>query len=260
MGNAMYGEALGHRFLSRGLAEMNNLLPWDKVETIVGSRGDHQDTRVLEIGCGEGRFLMELRREFRDIEIFGVNKHPWAVMKGTESLRAVSQHYQTFHERELERIAYPQVFFTDASRLPFAADYLDLIVSQECFHLVEEKAEAIEEIIRTLKPGGVAHIHLDSVPVPHSEDCKLPTPRLVIFDKGEIVPIDAIINARAQGVATAKLSVLPNADSSQKVMLSIQKQRAGNVELGLETLDVLPPTFYDGLARMQYGTRTAYRA
>lgn len=251
-------DTLGQAWLSRGLQEMNERLAGVNIQDILRAHWRRDDARVLEIGCGEGRLLMELRRDFRNIEIFGLNKQPWPAMTGSESLKDAARYFALFDEADLEHITYPKIFFADAAQLPFESEFFDLIVSQACFHFVEEKVVAIEEIVRALRPGGAAHIHLDSVPFPLSDDCKLPTPRLVIFRQGEVVSIETLLNEKGQGTISAALKVTHDEHGRQRILLSIQKLAPGTIALQLKKVDSLAPTFYDGCGELQYGTRTVY--
>ncbi len=48
--------------------------------------------------------------------------------------------------------------FADAHRLPFRDDYADIIVSRGSYHFWDDKRQGFSEIMRVLKPGGVAWI------------------------------------------------------------------------------------------------------
>jgi hypothetical protein len=64
---------------SHSLKELNQkLLPFDLV-TIIQEVHDRnrllgEKTRVMEIGTGNGRVLMELKRRFPEVEFYGINK------------------------------------------------------------------------------------------------------------------------------------------------------------------------------------------
>lgn len=257
LGNST-SDGLGHPCLSRGLAEMNDRLAGEAIHEILTKIGLGGDIRVLEIGCGEGRLLMELRQQYSNVKLFGVNKSPWAAMTGADSLKAVAKHFNIFDEAELSRICLPTVVFADAAKLPFDSEYFDLIVSQACLHWVEDKVGAIQEIIRTLRPGGVARIHLDSIPKGSSDDCALPTPRLIIDREGQKVSIENILNEQSAGIINASLKIIDNDDGSQRVLLSIEKLNRGEIALGLRKVEEYSPAFYNRHGQPQYGIRTVY--
>ncbi len=48
--------------------------------------------------------------------------------------------------------------FADAQALPFRDNYADIIVSRGSYHFWDDKALGFSEIMRVLKPGGVAYI------------------------------------------------------------------------------------------------------
>jgi len=139
---------------------------------------------LLEIGCGEGRVLLELRKRFPTLQLFGINKKPWATMTGSESLREAALHYKIFTESELQSVQLPEVLFYNAKTLQHESNSLDLVISQVAFHYFERKDILLQDIWRVLKPGGQAFLHIDSIMSPCPDFMMSDTPRFIIYDRG----------------------------------------------------------------------------
>lgn len=94
--------------------------------------------RVLDLGCGNGRFLDVLQN--KNIDYIGID--------GASSLI------------EIARKRYPGVDFrvSNALNLPFARDYFDVIYSIAVLHHIpsqELRLAFLKESKRTLKPSGI---------------------------------------------------------------------------------------------------------
>lgn len=187
----------GHGSVSRGLEDFDRRFGAGDVARAIARHGAQAPVRVLEIGCGEGRALLELRRLFPDAEIHGINKHPWDAMRGSESLPDVAAFHGIFTAAELERIALPTVHFLDAQRLPFADGSFDVVISQGAIHYVERKDALIEEVWRVLSANGEALLHVDSRLPPLPDFLDLPTPRFVVYRDRQLVPTRAVVDAAA---------------------------------------------------------------
>jgi len=153
----------GHFSVSRSIADFDAKFGDGAiVREIAGRMRVDSTARVLEIGCGEGRVLMELRRAFPDVELHGINRRPWTLMQGSQSLPDTAVYYRIYEPRELPGVGLPTVHFCDAASLPFPADHFDVIVSQVAVPYVARKDQLLAEVWRTLKPGGAAFLHMDS--------------------------------------------------------------------------------------------------
>jgi ubiquinone/menaquinone biosynthesis C-methylase UbiE len=88
--------------------------------------------RVLEDGCGVGEYLVHLAEHAQ---------------------QAIGLDYE--FERTLEaRIKVPEVVCGAGEKLPFPDNYFDLVLSHEVLEHVQDDQQAVNEIIRVLKPGG----------------------------------------------------------------------------------------------------------
>jgi tRNA (uracil-5-)-methyltransferase TRM9 len=110
---------------------------WPELE-IVLSRHFSPEGKVLDLGCGNGRFFEYFKN--KDIEYFGVD--------GSDKLISIAQKI------------YPGVNFqaADALTLPFPEGFFDRILSIAVFHHIpsqELRIKFLEESKRVLKPGGI---------------------------------------------------------------------------------------------------------
>jgi malonyl-CoA O-methyltransferase len=103
------------------------------VRTLVKFLGDLTDKRVLDVGCGKGRFARVLRERYPRAEIWGLDI-------SEEMLRFV-----------------PAGIHTKAgsmTELPFAASTFDVVYATESLEHAVEIERAVGEMCRVLKPGG----------------------------------------------------------------------------------------------------------
>ena len=103
-----------------------------RLAMIIDAAGDRLQGRILENGCGVGRYLERL-----------------AVPKGV----AIGLEFDLERAREAQRRS-PHVTGGAGEALPFPRDAFDLILSHEVLEHVQDDRAAVEEIVRTLKPGG----------------------------------------------------------------------------------------------------------
>jgi SAM-dependent methyltransferase len=116
--------------------------------------------RALEVGCGYGRALLELKRELKaQVETYGINKEPkW-------SLRLIRQFglaERIFSKDEIDQ-NLPKLSILDAGKeLPFPSNYFDIVFSHHSVQYVHDKALLLEEINRILSPEGIARIQVQA--------------------------------------------------------------------------------------------------
>jgi SAM-dependent methyltransferase len=173
-----YRAKLGHR--GRGLDELER-----RVGGVVGEiearLARQAAVRVLELGCGYGTALLELRERYgARVELFGLNHRPGD--GNAEILR------RNALERGLARAAeaLPALAYADvADGLPYARDTFDLVFSQVAWQYFRNKIAVIREVMRVLRADGIARIDA------HEQYPKLPAEyaRLVeIWEGGRLVP------------------------------------------------------------------------
>jgi SAM-dependent methyltransferase len=134
----------------------------DRIGNVVKTARDllrvKQRIRVLEVGCGYGRALLDLRREFGNkVETSGINSEKrWNL----DIIRKFALAHKLFSKKELER-NLPRLYIMDAGkRMKFPSNYFDLIFSQSTGQYIKDKARFLEEVNRLLTPKGVARIDL----------------------------------------------------------------------------------------------------
>jgi len=222
----------GHFSTNRGLDSFARLFGPRAITSAIEQR-QHAGppVRVLEIGCGEGRALLELRKLFPDAELHGVNKDPWRVMRGTKSLQKTAKFHGLFTDAELRRIALPKIHFCDARALPFEDAVFDLVISQTALHYVDRKDTALEEVWRVLAPGGEAFLHIDSWRPELPDFLDHATPRLTIYRQHQRVPFQDHIARFASAGYDLRLET--NGQRSISVSLLMRRNISEALRLGL---------------------------
>ena len=98
--------------------------------------------KVLDVGCGQGRFLLPIARFMKDKggHIIGCD-----ISEGVmHSARVTS---------EQEKLPADFVL-ADAVELPFLADYFDLVMANHMLYHVSDIPKTLKSIYHVLKPGG----------------------------------------------------------------------------------------------------------
>lgn len=127
-------------------------------------------TRFLEVGVGTGRIavpLAGLGRQYTGIDIsekmlsrleeklhaahWREASLEWGSVPDEDATRKLS--VQRFaHEESQGNI---RLVVSDMTAIPFHDDTFDAVIAMHVFHLVEEWQEALREVLRVLRPGGV---------------------------------------------------------------------------------------------------------
>ena len=114
------------------------------------------DTRVLDVGCGGGRHLIELSRfpgRFVGLDL------------AREDLRAM-RYMMAITARERPIVAGLEAVQGDGERLPFPDGLFDRVICTETLEHVPDDRAILLELIRVLRPGGMLVV---SVPDEYSE-------------------------------------------------------------------------------------------
>ena len=98
-------------------------------------------SRILEIGCGQGESLRDLRKQYPHIEYHGVDIA-----------------MQKFIERPTKGVYLHEM---DAQKLGFPEGHFDIVFSAIAFPYVVDKLRAMRESHRVLKPNGKGIITID---------------------------------------------------------------------------------------------------
>jgi arsenite methyltransferase len=109
------------------------------------------DENVLDVGCGRGLFLIAAAKRLKNGRATGVDIWRSEDLSGNTAEAAMNN---AKAEGVANRI---KIENTDARKLPFGANSFDVVVSSLAIHNIDgstERAKALREIARVLKPGG----------------------------------------------------------------------------------------------------------
>lgn len=149
---------------SHSLKDLNSKIAPYRLEDLIQevfekNRLAGEKTRVMEIGTGDGRVLMELRKLFPEVEFYGVNKEKNHDFYRRESYILTGLKYGLFNKEEIQDIELPYIVFEDldfGGRISYAENKFDFIFTQNVMPKIKYKFELMNEMMRVLRPGGVA--------------------------------------------------------------------------------------------------------
>ena len=260
------GPKRGHFSRSRSLNDFNAKFSKNIIEsTIRKKRLSGNKIRVLEIGCGEGRVLMELKKLFPNIELYGINKKPWDVMQCSESLKETALHYKIFKNEELKNINLPKIYFYDAKKLKFKDDFFDIIISQVSIQYIDRKDILLEEVWRVLKTKGIAFLNVDSRNFIVPDFLYQESPRFVVYEKNKVIPLKTFVKKlRSQGYNLRYDTSFETKRKINRINITIHKNTSKKLKLNLKfdeyssfDLQVLNPEC--NKESMYWGYRSVFR-
>lgn len=156
-----------------------------------------EKTRVMEIGAGNGRVLMELKKLFPDVEFYAINKEKTHTFYRRESFILTALKFEIFTKTDIEGIDLPYLVFQDldfGARIPYDENKFDIVYSQGVVPLIKYKFEFFNEVMRVLKPGGMA-LHSD-------------VSGINLYAKGIVLELrDALAEFRRRGIDITTLEV-----------------------------------------------------
>ncbi len=115
--------------------------------------------KVLEVGTGYGRALLELKQLFGEkIETYGINaEHEW-----DEKIVKLYARHENF------RVPLPKIYILDAGKtLPFKNESFDFIFNPATMQYIPDKIKFIEETNRILTKEGIAALELEEERIEH---------------------------------------------------------------------------------------------
>jgi len=101
--------------------------------------------KVLDLGCGNGKFTLEIKRKIGTRLVYGVDIHE-------PSLRKASKHGIIVVKHDLNVFPYP-----------FNSNEFDVIVSRQVIEHLYYPVKFLKEIHRMLKPGGYVVISTENL-------------------------------------------------------------------------------------------------
>jgi ubiquinone/menaquinone biosynthesis C-methylase UbiE len=102
--------------------------------------------RVLDIGCGTGSLLMQIKSRYPNVDVVGLDPDPRALARARRKGQRAELAFQL-----------DQGF---ADELPYPDGVFDRVFSSFMFHHLadDEKATTLREVRRVLKPGARFHL------------------------------------------------------------------------------------------------------
>lgn len=180
---------------SHSLAEFNEKIAPLRLEDMISAVYEKnkllgEKTRVMELGFGNGRVLMELKKLFPDAEFYGINKSKTHTFYRRESFILTALKFNIMTNVEAESIGLPYVVFQDldfGQKIPYDDYKFDVIFSQELLPYIRYTFELFNEVMRVLKKNGVS-IHTDLTGVN-------------VFSRGVMIPLkEATKEMRKKGI------------------------------------------------------------
>jgi SAM-dependent methyltransferase len=159
-----------------------------------------EKTRVMEIGAGNGRMLMELKKLFPEVEFYGINKEKTHTFYRRESFILTALKFGIFTKNDIEGLDLPYVLFEDldfGARIPYSENKFDVVFSQDTVRHIKYKFELFNEVMRVMKPEGTSfHTDLSG---------------MNIYSRGSVLELrDALAEFRRRGI---DINTLENRES-----------------------------------------------
>ncbi len=138
--------------------------------------------RVLEVGMGLARVLLQLKRAWPGAEVHGINKSPTPGLAGPQDLLRVAEFFGIFAApTELQRVGLPVLHFKNLDQGMgdlFAPGTFDLVFSQATLQYIARKDLLLQDIWASLRPRGFALLQVGALMVHSPEQFNVPTEKL----------------------------------------------------------------------------------
>jgi len=123
---------------------------------------DINPTSIVEIGCGVGRWIADLAKEFPNSDCWGIDysyqmlkraNEVW-IRKGSIEIDLSSFGFSSEHKLKTNRLSNLQFGLAKANQLPFQKESKDLVLSSFLLDRLDQPIEGLQEMKRILKPNG----------------------------------------------------------------------------------------------------------
>lgn len=101
-----------------------------------------KEGKVLDIGCGGGGLLRELKKTKLGLKLFGID--------ASKTLISASKKY--FPENDI------QIKYSKAENTTYKDNLFDLVICQDTFHHFTNPVKVLKEMYRVTKKGGIIYI------------------------------------------------------------------------------------------------------
>ena len=128
---------------------------YDIVIKLLKERGANANSRILEIGCGDGALTGLIYKEFK-CDLYGTEPSP-------DGIRFCNEMFQKYSFKA-------QFHLIGGYALPFPENHFDYIVLADVIEHLQHPDEMLTEMKRLLKPGGHAIITTPIRSMEHPED------------------------------------------------------------------------------------------
>jgi ubiquinone/menaquinone biosynthesis C-methylase UbiE len=145
-------------FLFGGIANMMRRMTLPPISAMSRERQKSENAnekmKLLEIACGTGSFLQQIRNSYPEAELTGLDLSPDYIRYARKNLNDPSINFVT----------------DNAEHLPFADNSLDAVISINMFHELppDARRNVFSEVRRVLKPGGIFSVS-DSIQAADSD-------------------------------------------------------------------------------------------
>jgi ubiquinone/menaquinone biosynthesis C-methylase UbiE len=115
-------------------------------KTLLDQSSIRAGSRVLDVGCGTGTFVLTIKQLHPDVEVVGLDPDPKALARARHKA-----------QRAAVSIRFDQGF---SDEMPYPDASFDLVFSSLMFHHLpaEEKEPTLRDVRRVLRPGGSLHL------------------------------------------------------------------------------------------------------
>jgi len=117
-----------------------------KTDLIIKYLKSKKFEKILDIGCGSGYILHEIRKHFPNTDLYGVDLE----IKSIELAKKITKEkYQVANAEKLSE--------------NFDEGFFDCVISTDVMEHIENYKENISEVYKILKPGGIFYVYTPSI-------------------------------------------------------------------------------------------------